>query len=204
MRILKKKSNSRENDDEQVEYKEVLLIECEPKPEFKTKKDEIVPSFIPDTNDIDLLGLNQTNPKALELDQNDAMALGTVQNGNNPQSSFTDLNGSKTTPGWELALVEKNSNLSNNKPQSKSGGGLDKFLLDSLYEDEIARRQIKLRNAGYNKSYKRDMQYNPFDQQPPPLTLHDRLMMSSRVAPPMNVPMAMLQQQLPSFLSATM
>ncbi|KAJ0524926.1 putative ANTH domain, ENTH domain, ANTH domain superfamily protein [Helianthus annuus] len=190
-------SNSKENDNEQVEDKEALLIECKPNPEpeleFEPKKDKILPLVISQTNDNDLLGLNQLDPKALEREQNNAMALGIVQNGNDPQSSFTDWNGSKTTSGWELALVEKNIDI--NKSQSKLGGQIDKFLLDSLYQDDAVRKHIQLQNAGYNTSYKCNMQYNPFDQQLPQLPLQDPFMMSNRIAPPMNVQMAMLHQQ---------
>ncbi|KAF5789563.1 putative ANTH domain, ENTH domain, phosphoinositide-binding clathrin adaptor, domain 2 [Helianthus annuus] len=190
-------SNSKENDNEQVEDKEALLIECkpnpEPEPEFEPKKDKILPLVISQTNDNDLLGLSQLDPKALEREQNNTMVLGILQNGNDPQSSFTDWNGSKTTSGWELALVEKNINI--NKSQSKLGGQIDKFLLDSLYQDDAVRKHIQLQNAGYNTSYKCNMQYNPFDQQLPQLPLQDPFMMSNRIAPPMNVQMAMLHQQ---------
>lgn len=39
------------------------------------------------------------------------------------------------------------------------------------------------------------MQYNPFDQPPPLLSLKDPFIMSSGVAPPMNVQMAMYHHQ---------
>ncbi|KAK1418361.1 hypothetical protein QVD17_27504 [Tagetes erecta] len=189
-------SSSRKNDGEEVEDKEALVIVPEPEPQFETKKEKIVPSLIYDNGDNDLLGLNQTNPKALDVVQNNAVALDTLENGD-PQLSYTNWYGSTTTPGWEVALVEKNININiNNTPQSKSGGGgFDKFLLDSLYEDEVARRQIQPQNVGYNTSYKRNMQCNPFDLQQPSLLLQNPFITSSKITPTMNVQMTMLHQQ---------
>lgn len=66
-------------------------------------------------------------------------------------------------------------------------GGFDKLLLDSLYEDEHARRHLQLQNAGYGP-YGEMMVHNPFEQ-------HDPFAMSSSVAPPPNVQMAMMAQQ---------
>lgn len=66
-------------------------------------------------------------------------------------------------------------------------GGFDKLLLDSLYEDDSARRQIQLQNAGYG--YEGMTMQNPFDQQ------QDPFIMSNNVAPPPNVQMAMMAQQ---------
>ncbi|XP_076896693.1 putative clathrin assembly protein At5g57200 [Bidens hawaiensis] len=187
-------SNSKGNNEEQVDDKEAIQIVCksDPKPKLEPKKKEIDPSSISHTNDHDLLGLNQIKPEASDL-ENNAMVLDILQTGNDPRSSFTDWNKSKITPGWELALVEKSINI--DKSQNKLGGKFDKFLLDGLYEDEAARRQIQLQNAGYNTTYKCNMQHNPFTQQPPQLPLHDPYMMSSRITTPMNVQMTMLHHQ---------
>lgn len=67
-------------------------------------------------------------------------------------------------------------------------GGFDKLLLDSLYEDENARRQLQLRNAGYG--YGEMDTHNPFNhhnQQYP--------FASNNIAPPANVQMAFMAQQ---------
>lgn len=71
------------------------------------------------------------------------------------------------------------------------GGGFDKLLLDSLYEDDAARRQIHMQQAGYNThGYGMTTNaHNPFEQQGDPFA------MSNSIAPPTNVQMAMLQQQ---------
>ncbi|KAF3506339.1 hypothetical protein F2Q69_00001089 [Brassica cretica] len=51
-----------------------------------------------------------------------------------------------------LALVTPHNN-NNNNPRlaiaTKLGRGFDNLLLDSLYKDDIASRQIQLTNAGY-------------------------------------------------------
>lgn len=68
-------------------------------------------------------------------------------------------------------------------------GGFDKLLLDSLYEDENARRQLQLQNAGYG--HEEMTIQNPFDH----YNQHDPFAMSKNIAPPSNVQMAMLAQQ---------
>ncbi|PPR93410.1 hypothetical protein GOBAR_AA27273 [Gossypium barbadense] len=49
---------------------------------------------------------------------------------------------------WELALVTAPSNHT-----APPGRGFDKLLLDSLYEDDAARRQLQLKNVGYGYGY---------------------------------------------------
>lgn len=66
-------------------------------------------------------------------------------------------------------------------------GGFDKLLLDSLYEDDAARRQIQLQDAGYGCGSMTIL--NPFEQK------QDPFVMSHNIAPPPNVQMAMLAQQ---------
>ncbi|KVI01414.1 AP180 N-terminal homology (ANTH) domain-containing protein [Cynara cardunculus var. scolymus] len=173
-------SHESENNNEQVEDKEAVQA----KPELEIVKDEH--------------GLREINQKAAELDERNAMALAIVENGSHPQSSSIDWDEIKNTPGWELALVENNINTSNNTSQAQTCGGFDKFLLNSLYEDDAARRQIQLQNAGYNVGYRYDSRYNPFNQgplPPPPHQLQDPFAMSNGVSPMMNVQMAMMQQQ---------
>lgn len=70
-------------------------------------------------------------------------------------------------------------------------GGFNKLLLDSLYEDDTARRQIQLQNAGYNTSYGYNMpleQHNPFNQ-------IDPFALSNSIPPPTNVQMGLMSQQ---------
>ncbi|XP_052182873.1 putative clathrin assembly protein At5g57200 isoform X2 [Diospyros lotus] len=179
---------SQENEEqiEEVEEKETPEeTQEEPEPE----KEEEVPPLISPEETGDLLGLNEINPQAAELEENNAMALAIIPPGNDPLSSSHDLSEIVKTSGWELALVTTPSN--NNAPttESKMAGGFDKLLLDSLYEDDSARKQLQLQNAGYNAGYGYEMTApNPFDQRDP-------FMMSNSVAPPANVQMAVMNQQ---------
>lgn len=64
-------------------------------------------------------------------------------------------------------------------------GGFDRLLLDSLYEDEAARRQIQQQNAGYGFGMR---MHNPID-------LRDPFLMSNGIAPPPTVQIATMTQQ---------
>ncbi|KAI4335364.1 hypothetical protein L6164_014014 [Bauhinia variegata] len=75
-------------------------------------------------------------------------------------------------------------------------GGFDKLLLDSLYEDEHARRQLQLQNAGYGPrgmgmemGIQNPFDHNQYNQQ------RDPFAMSNTIAPPPNVQMALMAQQ---------
>ncbi|KAJ8767446.1 hypothetical protein K2173_017490 [Erythroxylum novogranatense] len=178
-----------EEEAEKVEENEQEKVKEEAPP-----KDEIVepPPWI-STDDIDLLGLNEINPKAAELEQHNALALAIIPPGSENASSslaLTEL-GKPNATGWELALVTTPSNNTSKPAETKLGGGFDRLLLDSLYEDEGARRQLQFQNAGYG--YGGMVAQNPFEQQ------QDLLMMSYGVAPPTNVQMAMMAQQQQQF-----
>lgn len=71
----------------------------------------------------------------------------------------------------------------------EQAGGFDKLLLDSLYEDENARKQLQLQNAGYGHSGVAVQ--NPFDH----YNQNDPFAMSNNIAPPPNVQMALMAQQ---------
>lgn len=68
-------------------------------------------------------------------------------------------------------------------------GGFDTLLLDSLYEDQHARRQLQLQNAGYG--HEEMTVQNPFDH----YNQLDPFATSKNIAPPTNVQMAMMAQQ---------
>ncbi|KAL1827384.1 hypothetical protein ACET3Z_005796 [Daucus carota] len=181
-----------EPEPEEEEVEEVEEKEEETQEEPETKEEDQVPP--PHEEMGDLLGLNEEiNPRAAELEESNALALAIIQPGSEQQSTSNALSEIGKTSGWELALVTTPSNTSNsNQPQNYNlGGGFDKLLLDSLYEDDSARRQIQLQQAGYN-TYGYGMpsnSLNPFEQQGDPFA------MSNTIAPPTNVQMAMLQQQ---------
>ncbi|XVF47621.1 hypothetical protein PTKIN_Ptkin03bG0124700 [Pterospermum kingtungense] len=151
------------------------------KEEISSKEELKEPQPLISTDD--LLGLNEINPRAVELEESNALALAIVSPGNVDSTSggLNEIGGT----GWELALVTTPSNNTTHVGESKLAGGFDKLLLDSLYEDESSRRQIELRNAGYGQ--------NPFQQQQ--YQQYDPFIMSNNVAPPTNVQMAMLAQQ---------
>uniref|UniRef100_A0A0E0LF73 ENTH domain-containing protein n=1 Tax=Oryza punctata TaxID=4537 RepID=A0A0E0LF73_ORYPU len=128
------------------------------------------------TTTADLLGLNEVNPAATQLEECNALALAIVPPGNNTSagvgSGFSGMLGSS---GWELALVTEPTNSSSNQllTESKLAGGFDKLLLDSLYDDDAARRQ---------QAIQMDHPRDPFA-------------VSTSVAPPTNVQMSMMAQQ---------
>ncbi|XP_022937795.1 putative clathrin assembly protein At5g57200 [Cucurbita moschata] len=163
------------------------LEETEEEPQQKEESVPEPPPLIATEDTSDFLGLKEINPRIAEIEHNNALALAIVSNGNDPSSAnraLSDFGGS----GWELSLVTTPTNNAGSTVGSKLAGGFDKLLLDSLYEDEHARRNIQLQNAGYG-TYGEMYVQNPFQQQ------HDPFAMSSGIAPPSNVQLAMMAQQ---------
>lgn len=186
---------SEEPEDEQKEEEEEEKLEEpveEPEPEPEPQPE---PPPLISTDDDDLLGLRDINPKAAELEESNAYALAIIPPGSeNRYSASNALTEFSSTSGWELALVTTPSNINNTPPpETKLAGGFDNFLLNSLYEDENARRQLQMQNAGYGPygMGAGAMQvHNPYEQQQ-----QDPFFMSNNFAPPTNVQMAMSQQQ---------
>ncbi|XP_049365747.1 putative clathrin assembly protein At5g57200 isoform X1 [Solanum verrucosum] len=175
-----------EDMEEQVENDKEEEVEAQEEPQPEIQLEETLPTEEP----VDLLGLNQVDPKIAELEESNALALAIIQPGKeNPSASF-QLSEIGSTSGWELALVTASSNnTSQVAPDKKLAGGFDKLLLDSLYEDDATRRQIQLQNAGYSAGYGYEIPgQNPFNQ-------HDPFAMSNNIAPPTNVQMAIMSQQ---------
>ncbi|KAK8490399.1 hypothetical protein V6N11_083544 [Hibiscus sabdariffa] len=135
-------------------------------------KEEFEPLVPIDDMTRGLLGLNEINPRALEIEESNALALAIVPagNGSTPNPGLSEIGGT----GWELALVTTPSNYSTPPTESKLAGGFDKLLLDSLYEDDAARKQIQYKNAGYRVEDMNNVQQNPFQQYQ-----HDPFIMSS-------------------------
>ncbi|KAF9613327.1 hypothetical protein IFM89_006837 [Coptis chinensis] len=155
-----------------------MLDTEEPPPKVE---EESHPAPTEDTGD--LLGLNEINPAAAELEESNALALAIVPPGdgvNHGLPNFGDTNSS----GWELALVTHPSSNTTHVTESKLAGGFDRLLLDSLYEDDVSRRQQQ-QNLGYGVGMSNQ---NPFDP-------HDPFSMSNNIAPPPNVQMALMAQQ---------
>ncbi|KAL5549443.1 hypothetical protein UlMin_004674 [Ulmus minor] len=169
---------------EQVEEEKTIVDTVE-----ETQPEEVEPPPLIPTEDSDLLGLSEINPRAAEIEESNALALAIVTPGNESKSTNSGLNDLLGSSGWELALVTTPSNHTNQVVESKLAGGFNKLLLDSLYEDEAARRQIQLQNAGYGSAAEIQSVQNPFDQQADPFV------MSSHIAPPPNVQMALMSHQ---------
>ncbi|XP_019416348.1 PREDICTED: putative clathrin assembly protein At5g57200 [Lupinus angustifolius] len=171
--------------EKELQVEEVKVADEEKQP----KQDEVEPPPLISIDTVDLLGLNEINPKALELEDSNALALAIVPpGGNNPSNlALCNIDG---TIGWELALVTTPSNHTSQALDRKLGGGFDKLLLDSLYEDDTARRQLQLQNAGYGHGGI-PIQNNPFDQ----YNHHDPFAVSNNIAPPPNVQMALMSHQ---------
>ncbi|XP_057417903.1 putative clathrin assembly protein At4g25940 [Lotus japonicus] len=174
-----KETQAVEKQAEEVNEKELVDEETQP------KEEEVEPpSLISFDATDDLLGLNEINPKAQELEESNALALAIVPPGGNNSTNLALTNISGTS-AWELALVTTPSNHSSPAPNRKMAGGFDKLLLDSLYEDENARRQLQLQNAGYE--YEGMTLHNPFNH----YTQHDPF----AIGPPHNVQMTLTAQQ---------
>ncbi|CAL5184557.1 unnamed protein product [Lathyrus oleraceus] len=177
-----------EKQEEEVtsEEEEEVVLEEETQPE--EEKVESPPLISTDGTD-DLLGLNEINPKALEMEDRNALALAIVPPGGNHNSNNFALSNMSGTSGWELALVTAPSNHHSQPPDRRMAGGFDTLLLDSLYEDQHARRQLQLQNAGYG--HEEMTVQNPFDH----YNQLDPFATSKNIAPPTNVQMAMMAQQ---------
>ncbi|KFK29105.1 hypothetical protein AALP_AA7G089800 [Arabis alpina] len=194
--VLPEEPVEAENQNENTEMDQPLIEEEEEEKE-KIEEEDDKPSFLIDTDD--LLGLSEINPKAAEIEDRNALALAIYPPGHEapgPSNSLSLIETSES--GWELALVTPQNNNNNNNnnitrptPATKLAGGFDNLLLDSLYEDDSARRQIQLINAGYGQSGTNTAAAvpNPFEMQQDPFA------MSNNIAPPTNVQMAIQQQQ---------
>ncbi|KAF2309764.1 hypothetical protein GH714_004992 [Hevea brasiliensis] len=169
----------------------VNIVEEEVQPEEEVAE---APPLISADDIGDLLGLNEVNPKAIELEESNALALAIIPpGGDQPSSSNHALSelGRPNATGWELALVTTPSNNTTHLVESKLAGGFDQLLLDSLYEDDNARRQLQLQNAGYG--YGGMAENNPFEHQQQ--QEEDPFIMSNNIAPSPSVQMAMMAQQ---------
>ncbi|XP_038983758.1 putative clathrin assembly protein At5g57200 [Phoenix dactylifera] len=131
---------------------------------------------------VDLLGLDEINPVAAELEESNALALAIIPQGDDSKPSNTGgLVGSGIdSSGWELALVTTPSSNSDQLTDNKLAGGFDKLLLNSLYDDAARRQQSTGAYSGFAT--------NPFDSQDP-------FAMSNNFAAPPNVQMALIAQQ---------
>ncbi|KAI9123264.1 hypothetical protein K1719_006153 [Acacia pycnantha] len=193
-----RKEEPEEPEESEKQAVEVNEIETEEVVEEKEVKEEEVepPPLISTDGTDDLLGLNEINPKALELEESNALALAIVPPGGNDPSTNSGLSNIAGTTGWELALVTTpGNNISQPLPNRPLAGGFDKLLLDSLYEDENARRHLDLQKAGYGHTEM--FMQSPFQHHTQ--NQCDPFAMSNTIAPPTNVQLALLEQQQQMF-----
>ncbi|OMO81236.1 ENTH/ANTH/VHS superfamily protein [Corchorus capsularis] len=180
--------------------KEVLAIEDKKTPEVQEERPPSPP--LPEPEKVekveeplveppDLLGLNDPNPVASELDEKNALALAIV-----PIEQTTSAAAPPTAngaTGWELALVTAPSSNDSAAAASKLAGGLDKLTLDSLYDDAIRRSN---QNVSYNPWEPAPMSSGPMMQQP----VHDPFYASNMVAAPPSVQMAAMANQQQAYM----
>ncbi|KAM3248332.1 putative clathrin assembly protein isoform X2 [Capsicum annuum] len=171
------------------EAKNSIEKQAEAQEEALPKKEE-TPPLISREEPADLLGLNQLDPKVAELEERNALALAIIPPGKeNPSANNRAIDTGKTS-GWELALLTAPSNNRSKIISDKElAGGFDKLLLDSLYEDDSARRQIQLQQAGYSARYG----YEMLGQSS--VNHDDPFAMSNHIAPQTSIHMMMAQQQ---------
>ncbi|KAJ6794790.1 putative clathrin assembly protein [Iris pallida] len=191
---------------DQVKEKEapkvVLAIEYNKTPEVEEAAPQPLPSppepvkvETPVSTESDLLGLHETSPDAIELENQNALALAIVPAENLSTTAPTaNMSLESGTTGWELALVTIPSSNETAAAASKLGGGLDKLTLDSLYDSAI-------RQASQQTSY------NPWEMAAPmagptmqPMMAHDPFYASTAVAAPHSVQMATMAQQQQAFM----
>ncbi|GJN15118.1 hypothetical protein PR202_gb02009 [Eleusine coracana subsp. coracana] len=132
----------------------------------------------------DLLGLNDPSPSVSAIEENNALALAIVTTDASASTTGTTALQDKgfDPTGWELALVTTPSTTTA-AADTQLGGGFDKLILDSLY-DEGAYRQ-------------RQQQQLYGSAAPNPFMTNDPFAVSNQVAPPPSVQMAAMSQQHP-------
>ncbi|GAB2210598.1 hypothetical protein Drorol1_Dr00015866 [Drosera rotundifolia] len=176
-----------------IEDKKVEVAEVEEKRPPSPPPPEPVKDEKPVSKPNDLLGLNDPNPVALDLDEKNALALAIVPVAD-PSATTPALDLQNGATGWELALVTAPSSNESATVTSKLAGGLDLLTLDSMYDDAIRRSN-------------QTTSYNPWE--PVPLTnptmhqaTHDPFYASNTIAPSHAVQMAAMANQQQAFLMA--
>ncbi|XP_066368514.1 putative clathrin assembly protein At2g01600 [Miscanthus floridulus] len=132
----------------------------------------------------DLLGLDDPNPAVSAIEESNALALAIVPTDGASTTGYTAFQDKGFDPtGWELALVTAPSNTTSSSSVGQLGGGFDKLILDSLYDDGAYRQRQQQQLYG--------------SAAPNPFMTNDPFAMSNQVAPPPSVQMAAMSQQHP-------
>uniref|UniRef100_A0A804M4L4 FRIGIDA-like protein n=1 Tax=Zea mays TaxID=4577 RepID=A0A804M4L4_MAIZE len=89
-----------------------------------------------------LLGLNDPNPAVSAIEESNALALAIVPTDGASTTGNTAFQDKGFDPtGWELALVTAPSNTTSSASVGQLGGGFDKLILDSFYDDGAYRQR---------------------------------------------------------------
>ncbi|GAB2300292.1 hypothetical protein Dimus_034328 [Dionaea muscipula] len=187
-------------EEKKVITKEILAIEDKKDAEVDEKRPSSPPPAPPEPvkeekpaadEPKDLLGLDDANPVALDLDEKNALALAIVTPmADQSAATPTTPNLQNGATGWELALVTAPSTNESATASSKLAGGLDILTLDSLYDDAI-------RRSNQNTSY------NPWESAPMMhQAAHDPFYASNAIAPPHAVQMGAMTTQQQAFMVA--
>lgn len=139
----------------------------------------------------DLLSLEDPNPIASDLDEKNSLALAIVPV-DDLSTTTRAPNLENGTTGWELALVTAPSSNETSTASTKLAGGLDKLMLDSLYDDAIRRSN---QTTSYNP-WQPAPYTNPMMRQP----THDPFFGSNAVVAPPAVQMAGMTNQQQAFM----
>uniref|UniRef100_A0A804UG41 ENTH domain-containing protein n=1 Tax=Zea mays TaxID=4577 RepID=A0A804UG41_MAIZE len=127
-------------------------------------------------------GLDDTNPAVSAIEESNALALAIVPTDGASTTGNTAFQDKGFDPtGWELALVTAPSNTTSSTSVGQLGGGLDKLILESLYDDGAYRQRQQQQLYG--------------SAAPNPFMANDPFAMSNQVAPPPSVQMAAMSQQ---------
>lgn len=156
-------------------------------------QDEVVAS-----TQVDLLGLDESIVEAFELGDKNALALAVVTS-EYPANSVVSSNLASESTSWELALVTAPSSNGAAVADSKLGGGLDKLILESLYDDALARTRTRIRtrtSTNHDENYHHQMTLqveSPLEVVP--YNHHqDTFYASNNIAPPTGMQMEAMPQ----------
>ncbi|XP_020573984.1 putative clathrin assembly protein At2g01600 [Phalaenopsis equestris] len=137
---------------------------------------EVSSSPLQEDDNGDLLGLDEFNPAASEIEESNALALAILPSV--AATTNSDAENSWDPSGWELALVNA---AHSSAVKSQLGGGFDKLTLDSLYDEAAYRQQ-------------QQQQYHDVAA-PNPFMAADPFTASNEIAAPPSVQMAAMAQQ---------
>ncbi|KAL7228067.1 hypothetical protein ACSBR1_022858 [Camellia fascicularis] len=156
---------------------------------LKNNQDEVVAS-----TQVDLLGLDESIVEKFELGDKNALALAVVTS-EYPANSAVSSNLASESTSWELALVTAPSSNGAAVADSKLGGGLNKLILESLYDDALARtRTRKSTNHDENYHHQMTLQVESPLEVVPYNHHQDTFYASNNIAPPTGMQMEAMPQ----------